>query len=46
MYIVCFWYQYAHAKDMMLTTGDVDTAKQYVSDSDSTAMLKETIKGT
>ena len=35
---------------MMLTTGDVDTTKQDVSDSDSmgdsTAMVKETAKGT
>ena len=35
---------------MMLTTGDVDTTKQHVSDSDSigdsTAMVKKTIKGT
>ena len=30
---------------MMLTTGDVDTTKQHLSDSDSTAMLEETIKG-
>ena len=35
---------------MLLTTGDVDTTKQYVSDSDgidnNTAMVKETAKGT
>ena len=42
--------QHEYAEDMILTTGDVDTTKQHVSDSDgidgNTAMVKETAKGT